>query len=81
MSERRAVEPIDIWTASIDGVFKDCGVINGEGVRCGYRFLFREGKGWFRTREEAVRQANVLVQKRIKSLEKQLTKLRSITYA
>lgn len=42
-----------------------------------YRF---EGKGWHRTMESAIKEANRMRDSRIKALEKQIQKLKQLTF-
>ncbi|TXH16598.1 MAG: hypothetical protein E6R03_05220 [Hyphomicrobiaceae bacterium] len=77
---------MEIWVASkalTQGVIgKTATTTSVEGmVQAGpYEYYHGEGRGWFRTRKEAVVAAEVMRLKKIKSLEKQLKKLKALKF-
>lgn len=79
-------QPIEIWVvrhALTKGVLrKDARTTSIEGmVSVGpYEYYHGEGRGWFRTREEAVKAAEDMRLKKINSLEKQLKKLKALKF-
>lgn len=44
------------------------------------QYFYVEGKGWHRTMESAIKHAQVMRDNRIKALEKQIEKLKGLTF-
>ncbi len=44
------------------------------------QYFYIEGKGWHKTMESAIKQANRMRDSRIKALEKQIQKLKELTF-